>query len=635
VTAPVAQCPNCGGPIEFRWSGAVQTTCPFCRSILVRTDLDLRRVGEVGDVPPVTSPIRIGTRGVYRSREFEVVGRIVYDYERGSWSEWHLGFADGGSGWLSDAQGEYAVSFLVEKHAPLPAAESFKPGQPLDRGGTRYQVSTITRAHYRGVEGELPFEYWDAGDAVFVDLKAPDARFATIDYSDDVPALYDGEMVGWDDLRLTGLAEEEEGPRVEGTVGLNCPACGNAITLRDPENTVTVVCDACGAVAGTSSGAVKLLQRHSAKVKVKPLIPLGTRGTLHGHEWQVIGFQQRTMVADGVSYSWREYLLRNPQQGYRYLTEYDGHWSDVAPLRGAPKTGAGTVEYAGQTFKHFQTATSKTSFVLGEFPWQVRVGDEVVGTDYVNPPRMLSLEQSDGEDSWSVGEYVTGDVVWKAFGLEGEAPPAKGVFANQPNPRGAAVRFLGRVFLLFALLLMAGCFFRKALGGREVLPKQAFAFQPWSADSGAVATPEFDLRGRTSNVEVEIETNLDNGWGFFDVALIDAEHGTAKEVGREISYYHGVDQGDSWSEGDNKESVVIPEVPPGRYFLRVGVDGERTFSYTVRVRRDVPNLMHFLIVLGLLGLPVLVAFSRSHGFEVQRWAESDHPKTTSSSDDDD
>ena len=635
MTERAAQCPNCGGPITFRWSGAAQTTCPFCGSILVRTDLDLRRVGQVGDVPPSGSRIRIGTRGVYQGRPFEVVGRIVYEYQRGTWSEWHLGFGDGGSGWLSDAQGEYAVTFIVDKHGALPPADSLTPGRQLDRGGTVFEVGTITRAHYRGVEGELPFEYWDGSDSVFVDLRSPEGRFATLDYSGAEPVLYDGELVGFDDLRLTELADDVTATRVEGTQGLNCPSCGNAITLRDPENTVSVACESCGTLLDAGSGRLRILQQFDSQVRVKPLIPLGSRGTLHGHPWQVIGFQQRTIRVEGVAYSWREYLLRNPDQGYRYLTEYDGHWSDVAPLKGVPKAGAGTVEYGGQTFKHFQTANSATTFVLGEFPWEVRAGDEVRGTDYVSPPRMLSLEESEGEKTWSVGEYVQGDVLWKAFGVPGKPPAPRGVFANQPNPRNAGVRWMRVVFLVSALLLIGGCFARMAGNTATPVTQQSFAYAPNMPDSGAVATEEFTLGGRTSNVEVEIDAALDNNWGFFDIALIDAEHGTAKEVGREVSYYHGVDQGESWSEGSTNEKVVIPEVPPGRYFLRIGAQGDAPYSYTVRVRRDVPDVLAFMIVLGLLAIPWLISELGRWNFEVARWAESDHPMKSSSDEDDD
>ena len=67
-----AFCPNCGGPIEFRFERAVQTTCGFCRSILVRKDADIRRVGEVAELPPNVSPIQIGTEGKYKGQAFSV-----------------------------------------------------------------------------------------------------------------------------------------------------------------------------------------------------------------------------------------------------------------------------------------------------------------------------------------------------------------------------------------------------------------------------------------------------------------------------------------------------------------------------------------------------------------------------------
>ena len=101
MSQPTATCPNCGAPIVFRWSSAVQTTCEYCKSILVRHDLNLDKVGVVADLPPDISPIQIGVEGVYRNTAFQVVGRIIYSYELGSWNEWHIVFANGSSGWLT------------------------------------------------------------------------------------------------------------------------------------------------------------------------------------------------------------------------------------------------------------------------------------------------------------------------------------------------------------------------------------------------------------------------------------------------------------------------------------------------------------------------------------------------------
>src|SRR3954468_18000983 len=124
-----ANCPNCGAEITFRWSSAVQTTCPFCKSILVRHDVDLRRVGVASDIPPTSSAIQLGTEGRYKGTVFTVVGRIVYEYDRGRWNEWHVRLEDGTSAWLSDALAEYAVSRQIESPRGLPTATEIRVGQ--------------------------------------------------------------------------------------------------------------------------------------------------------------------------------------------------------------------------------------------------------------------------------------------------------------------------------------------------------------------------------------------------------------------------------------------------------------------------------------------------------------------------
>jgi hypothetical protein len=206
MTQPAGNCPQCGAKIVFRWSSSVQTVCSYCKSILVRTDIDLKRVGQIADLPPDSSPIQIGTEGTYRNQGFVVAGRIIYDYDQGSWNEWHIVMSHGESSWLSDAQDEYAVS-AAAKQPQLPARVNV--GQRYRWNGIEYQVTTITRAHYRGVEGELPFQYWDKSDVLFADLKSHADDFGTLDYSDDEPVLYLGKMVEFDELHLKNLRSFE------------------------------------------------------------------------------------------------------------------------------------------------------------------------------------------------------------------------------------------------------------------------------------------------------------------------------------------------------------------------------------------------------------------------------------------
>lgn len=204
MTHPAALCPNCGAPVSFKWSSSIQTTCEHCHSILIRRDVNLERVGVVSDLPPDSSPIQIDTSGIFQGLGFTVAGRIIYDYAEGSWNEWHIVMGDGRDGWLSDAQNEYAVSFAQTVEG-LPMVHEVKVGERFTLGGIRFTATTITRARYRGVQGELPFEYWDKEEATFVDLESTAEDFATLDYSDDQPALYVGKMVEFEDLQLKNL----------------------------------------------------------------------------------------------------------------------------------------------------------------------------------------------------------------------------------------------------------------------------------------------------------------------------------------------------------------------------------------------------------------------------------------------
>lgn len=204
-----ANCPSCGAPITFQFAQAVQAACPYCKSIIVRFDVDLRKVGEVAELPPDPSPIQLMTEGRFGDANFTVIGRLAYEWEQGGWNEWHILMSNGSTGWLSDAQADYAVSFLTPAPAPLPKAADLRIGQTFRWPQGAFAVTHITKARYVGFEGELPFRTSDRELCTFADLRTVDARFATIDFSEEPPLLYIGRQVGFDDLKLTNLKQYE------------------------------------------------------------------------------------------------------------------------------------------------------------------------------------------------------------------------------------------------------------------------------------------------------------------------------------------------------------------------------------------------------------------------------------------
>lgn len=205
MTERAAQCPGCGAPGRFAWSSAVQTACPYCHSILVRTGVDIEKVGEIADLPPDASPIQIGTEGQFDSKSFQVIGRIRYVWAQGNWNEWHIAFSDGTNGWLADAQLTYAVSFLKPNLAPAIAPGDLRAGQIFTFENISYVLTTITHASYAGFEGELPFTTAGHEEMLFADLRTTAAQFATLDYSDAQPVLYLGRELPYDELRLKNV----------------------------------------------------------------------------------------------------------------------------------------------------------------------------------------------------------------------------------------------------------------------------------------------------------------------------------------------------------------------------------------------------------------------------------------------
>ncbi len=413
---------------------------------------------------------------------------------------------------------------------------------------------------------------------------------------------------------------------------LNCTNCGAPLIIRAGGRTLTVVCPQCLSLLDARDPALGVLQTFEARQRVQPRIPLGTRGKLRGDTWEVIGFQVREIVVDGFPYEWSEYLLYNPFKGFRYLSEYDGHWNFVATLHALPQETAGeakrSVVYQGQAYRHFQSASARTIFVMGEFPWQFRVGEAVYVSDYIAPPRMLSAERTENEVVWSFGEYVTGGEIWKAFKPPGACPPARGIYANQPSPYGASARSVWTVCLaLLVALAMLALLFSAGMRQEEVF-KSSYAFSTLARGETSFVTPVFELKGRPSNVELTVDTDLENDWAYFSFTLINEQTGEGYDIGREVSYYHGRDSDGSWSEGGRDDRVLVPSVPAGRYYLRVEPDMNdedgraHSVRYQVRVRRDVPYNPFFWIAGLLLLVPPIFVSLRAAGFEKARWQES-------------
>lgn len=632
-----ASCPSCGAPIVFKSSASFHAVCEFCRSTVVRRGANLENLGRMADLVEDASPIRIGTEGQYRGVHFAVIGRIQLRYRAGVWNEWHVLFDDQRSGWLSDAGGEYLITFLTPPGSALPEFTRIMPDDQLKLAGRDFVVTDLEEAMCLAGEGELPFAFGAGYPAQLADLRTTgDANpaFASIDYSETPPLFFVGESLPFASFKFTGLREGPATAKPAGPVkALQCPSCGGAITLHDPA-VQSVACPSCLCVLEPDNEALRILAKAAAATRVQPLIALGSSGRFGGKDWTVIGFQQRATTVEDVAYPWQEYLLHHPEEGFRWLVEAEGHWNWVSPVATPPqfRPGLPTATWRGEKFRCFSSGAAVTLYVIGEFNWKVAVGETWETIDFIAPPRMLSRESNGNETAWSIGDYLPPEEVAASFGLKAPLPAPRGIGANQPNPRAESHhRVCGNFWKLLALAVAAQLLWIFVLGGQAVLD-QRLAFSRNSEEP--VTTKSFVLDGNARNLTIRHDTDLDNNWLGLHLTLVEKNSGKAWDAQSDVAYWHGVDDGESWSEGDRTRELVFRDLPAGTYYFVIEpeVSAEKPVAVADRIRvvRDKAAWSNFFFLLAFLALFPLFSRYRLGDFEAGRWKNAGYSLAGSS-----
>lgn len=655
-------CPSCGSPVIFRAASTAYATCPACRSLVVRHDVNLENLGKVADLQPDGSPIQIGTSGTFLNRHFEVIGRIQVEHPAGFWNEWYLQYSDGKNGWLGESMGTYFVSEEVEAEPQGTLAI----GSFIQIKNEFFVVTEVSKSRLSSYEGEIPFVLEPKKEFIQADLRTAGQLAATLDYSTAPPTVYLGYYVAFDDLKLAGLKdfdEERENQQGVARSTVKCSSCGAPFELRNEGLSQVVACEYCGTLMDARDKNLGIIAEVSRSEKYTPQIAIGAKGKLDGVEWECLGFMRRSVQVDGINYPFTEYLLYDRYRGYAWLVESDGHWTFARPTLMLPKNlgsgdpvsmaGQNTLVYKGKQYRHFQSAQAAVNYVAGEFYWQVRVGDRAMMHDYIAPPEMLSLEESHGEQVWSESRYVEPMEVAQAFKLSQIRQPYK-VGPCQPNPyhklRQTAWMTFG-AYLAASFILMV---LSQMLSANKVVYSKT-GTATTDPTSLTLVTDKFEIPGRTSNVVVKTRASVNNRWAYFHCVLVNDDTDVALDFGSDVAYYSGSDSDGAWSEGSTTNEVTLPRVPKGNYYMLVEIEsgtssvsdmkpltGDKpppeanpkrgagpSFTYTLTVTRDVPTWGWFWIGLFAMTVVPIWYWLRSSSIETQRWTESDHPPVSS------
>ncbi len=642
----LANCPQCGAQVKFHAAASVLAVCEYCTATLMRHGEALEHIGKMAELQDDPTLIQIGSEGVYQGVHFGVIGRIQMRYEAGLWNEWHIMFDDMKTGWLGEAAGEFYVTFEQPVALAPPPFNAINVEDKIDIGGRFYTVTNLESATCIAGQGELPFSVGPGYAAPVVDLQLDDA-FATIDYSDaddGITRVYVGERINARDLKLGNLRDPRDAPDVlapkHKAEAFNCPSCAAPFALSSGK-IQTYGCASCGSILDTSDKKVQLVAKAQEAMSYPLRIALGAKGKfksaldlagkpVSNPEWEAIGHMRR---ASDAGFSWSEYLLFNPEAGYAWLSESDGHWSLSRNVEKIPKVLGLNAFYKSESLDHFQNYTASVQHVLGEFYWRVKVGDSVLVDDYIAPLRMLSREKIPNEVNWSIGTYLTPEEVRQAFNVKTPLPAPKGIAPNQPSPFTESNPLLWKRFGLFAAISLAVQLWF-AFSATTVM-KDSFSITP-RAESSKTTEP-FKISGNGPLV-LQNSTTVENNWAGFGFTLVEPASGKVWRAEQQVEHYAGYEDGESWSEGSRNGQVVFADVPAGTYQLQIdgetAKDAQADISALLRLERGHASWLNWVLLQVLLLLVPLWGWWRAKAFETSRWADSDHPRSGIDDDDD-
>lgn len=355
---------------------------------------------------------------------------------------------------------------------------------------------------------------------------------------------------------------------------LTCPQCGGTIALRAAGSTVTLVCAHCGSMLDMTRPDIRVIVA-ATQAMSEPEIALGTRGTVDGLQWEVIGYLRRSDDYD----QWSEYLLFNPYEGYAFLIDDGRRFSFGRLLDAMPGMTFTSLELDGQTYSRFgEPYTARVTFVVGEFYWRVAVGEEAQVTDFVRPGATVYCEKTDQERTWTLARLLDRGVAERAFGID---PRPSGI-GGTPSPHEPSPyrRLLWEALAILAVACVALVIISGARGGSRELVSATLDAQLDGAGRSAVLGP-FRLAEPYNVVSIRAQARtLDNAWVELDYSLVDTATQESFDAYTTAEYYHGRDSDGNWGEGDWTPEVNLASIPAGTYQLVVDAAAKRWVQVT-------------------------------------------------------
>ncbi|QHS62400.1 DUF4178 domain-containing protein [Chitinophaga agri] len=625
----IYQCPNCSRAVNFTSPYTTVKEC-VCGTVINRMNNGtfLPRPFPTIVAADNATVIAPGTAGQWKGKKFTVTGRFRVWQEETLVSYWTIIFQEESlGGYLVEGYGMYAIYLPKEPPAELTGdvIKNLATGHNKQFYGQTYMLLRKNHCKKWDVEGELYIP--ECGNTfITYDFSSPNGQVVhIIEYWPQVRPAFEVHYTDFTSLALTHTRTYENRG-----VMLNC-TCGKGIHIVSFPYAQSVACSHCGTRYAYKNGNnFSKVAGHNIMTP-KPVIKLGSVGTIKGIPYKVLGY---IMKEERNQYKarWTEYTLFHETEGYAFLSEFEGHW---IYLREHGKTPVPTdmytegFRYEGKDYDLFNKYSYNVISAVGEFAANPFNDGSVQCWEFISPPIMWAREQSPEEGiAWFKGHHIPARDIAATFSDNVKMPMSTGIGTLQPNGYVNLKQMLKYVLIAIGLLIVIHLFTTGSTTEKQLVDTQIYFAD--SSNTQTTVIEDVRLEQSSSSVKLLINSSLNNTWVEVEATLVNKDDGSEYTVSKGIEYYSGMEDGESWSEGNLNGEMYLSSVPGGNYTLKLTATREGGFypvgSYHVTAYAGATSMRNLFICIGLLLLWPIFKYITSYYSEKKRWANSDYSK---------
>lgn len=417
-----------------------------------------------------------------------------------------------------------------------------------------------------------------------------------------------------------------------------CPQCNTAHQLAPEE--IFVACTHCYTYLKLTNDRLEKVSKFI--VGKKPLYVCFDPGQtllIKGVNYIIKGCTQRHDKAH-KAINWREYFLQTSMGEEAYLSEYKGKWMLAVPLQ----TNANLhqeehiVQRDDTRYTLFQAYDQEVNWASGYFEYDIVDIEKLHTQEFIAPPKMLIRETQSSNNKgteWYEGEYVASDEIYKSFVALGNThtfPVEEGVSPVEPY---RSKMYFSETMLLAAiasLMVVLIQLFFWVYSPKKTVFEQSFSTADLQLDSlnnytktpTPIVSKSFVI-DKTAKLEIILQSTVDNSWLESDITMVNNSTRAELPIVIGNEYYHGVESGESWTEGSNITAIDYSSVPAGRYHLLIETATPKSVagSYTITLKSGGIYWINMVIIIGIIGILPLFLYFKEQNFEYKRWLDSD------------